>query len=302
MPAYFSMKFVCEKKCMYPRLVQDFYTALIGNGLRFAGGYWGYETDAPEEIIAWNQAKLEADYVPEPTESYLSGYKQMLFEYGGFSEVRSFLLNRREEGRFEFHVILPEDELICWHKSGPEYDPGKVDGLVFLCEKIWKLPYVSLIQTELELSDPSPSAEEICDGAEPGAEPFAILPESVWNTWCEKSGSPNAPQGRKTAAQKYVCRSTDRGGVIIKQRGVEKSMQGNKELRDKIIALIEEILMVPAGTITEDTLIEDVEEWDSLMHVTIIGELEERLGVKIPLEDAIELTGMRELLQKAGCL
>ena len=72
--------------------------------------------------------------------------------------------------------------------------------------------------------------------------------------------------------------------------------------QDKIIALIEEILMVPAGTITPDTLIEDVEEWDSLMHVTIIGELEERLGVKIALEDAIELKSMPELLEKAGCL
>ncbi|MBR1701067.1 MAG: acyl carrier protein [Lachnospiraceae bacterium] len=292
MPAYFSMKFVCEKKCIYPKLVQDFYTALIGNGFRFAGGYWGYDMDTPEEIIAWNQAKLEADYVPEPSEPYFNGYKQMLFEYGGFSEVRGFWLNRREDAYFEFHVILPEDELICWHKSGPEYDAKKVDRLVLLGEKMWQFPCVCLIQTELELSDPSPSLEEICDGAEPGAEPFAILPEAAWNVWNEKNAS----------EEKYVCRRTDRGGVIIKLRGVEKAMEGNKELQDKIIALIEEILAVPAGTITEDTLIEDVEEWDSLMHVTIIGELEERLGVKIPLEDAIELTGMRELLQKAGCL
>ncbi|MBP3205746.1 MAG: acyl carrier protein [Lachnospiraceae bacterium] len=76
----------------------------------------------------------------------------------------------------------------------------------------------------------------------------------------------------------------------------------NQELQDRIIALIEEILMVPSGTITADTRIEEVEEWDSLMHVTIIGELEEQLGVKIPLEDAIELKSMPELLEKAGCL
>lgn len=75
-----------------------------------------------------------------------------------------------------------------------------------------------------------------------------------------------------------------------------------KELQERIIALIEDILAVPEGTVTPDTLIEDVEEWDSLMHVTIIGELEERLGVKIPLEDAIELKSMPELLEKAGCL
>ncbi|MBO4980593.1 MAG: acyl carrier protein [Lachnospiraceae bacterium] len=72
-------------------------------------------------------------------------------------------------------------------------------------------------------------------------------------------------------------------------------------MKEQIIALIEEILKVPAGTITEETQIEDVEQWDSLAHVMIIGELEEKLKVSIPLEEAIELTSMKELLEKAGC-
>lgn len=71
-------------------------------------------------------------------------------------------------------------------------------------------------------------------------------------------------------------------------------------MKEKIIALIEEALNVPAGTITEDTMIEDVEQWDSIAHVMIIGELEEKLGISIPLEEAVELTGMRELLEKCG--
>ncbi len=72
-------------------------------------------------------------------------------------------------------------------------------------------------------------------------------------------------------------------------------------MKDKIIALIEELLKVPAGTITEETKIEDVEQWDSLAHVMIIGELEEKLGVSIPLDEAIEIADMKELLEKAGC-
>lgn len=67
-------------------------------------------------------------------------------------------------------------------------------------------------------------------------------------------------------------------------------------MEEKIIALIEGILQVPAGTITADTKFEDVEQWDSLAHVMIIGELEEKLGISIPLEEAIELTNMEELL------
>lgn len=70
--------------------------------------------------------------------------------------------------------------------------------------------------------------------------------------------------------------------------------------KEQIIALIEKALNVPAGTITEDTMIADIEEWDSLAHVMIIGELEEKLGISVPLEDAVELTGVRELLEKCG--
>ena len=55
-------------------------------------------------------------------------------------------------------------------------------------------------------------------------------------------------------------------------------------MKEKIIKLIEDVLKVPAGTITEDTMIEDVEQWDSLAHVMIIGQLEEELGVSIPLD------------------
>lgn len=71
-------------------------------------------------------------------------------------------------------------------------------------------------------------------------------------------------------------------------------------MREKIIALIEEVLMVPAGTITEDTVMEDVEEWDSLAHVMIIGELEEKLGISISLDEAIEITSVKDIFDKAG--
>ena len=70
-------------------------------------------------------------------------------------------------------------------------------------------------------------------------------------------------------------------------------------MKEKILALIEEVLQVPAGTVTEATVMEDLEEWDSLAHVMIIGQLEE-LGVSIDLEEAAEITSVREILEKAG--
>ncbi len=71
-------------------------------------------------------------------------------------------------------------------------------------------------------------------------------------------------------------------------------------MKEKIIALITEILQVPKGTVTETTLIEDLEEWDSLAQVLIVGELESQLGIVIPLDEAVEITGVADILAKAG--
>ncbi|MBO5283692.1 MAG: acyl carrier protein [Lachnospiraceae bacterium] len=71
-------------------------------------------------------------------------------------------------------------------------------------------------------------------------------------------------------------------------------------MKEKIIDLITEILRVPEGTVTENTRMEDLEEWDSLAQVLIIGELESRLGIVIPLEEAVEMTGVADILEKAA--
>ena len=44
-------------------------------------------------------------------------------------------------------------------------------------------------------------------------------------------------------------------------------------MKEKIIALMEEILQVPAGTITGATTMESLDEWDSLAHDMLIGEM-----------------------------
>lgn len=70
------------------------------------------------------------------------------------------------------------------------------------------------------------------------------------------------------------------------------------KMKEKIIALITEILQVPEGAVTETTLIEDLEEWDSLAQVLIVGELESQLGIVIGLEEATEMTGVPDILAK----
>ncbi len=71
-------------------------------------------------------------------------------------------------------------------------------------------------------------------------------------------------------------------------------------MREKIIEVIEKTLNIPKGTINEESKIEEVEGWDSLAHVLIIGELESELGVSIPLDEAIEIKTVAEIFEKAG--
>ena len=71
---------------------------------------------------------------------------------------------------------------------------------------------------------------------------------------------------------------------------------------ERIIALMEEVFQVPEGMVTVDTTMDDLEEWDSLAHVMLIGELEEKLGIEIDLDEAAEITTVREILEKAGVI
>ncbi len=69
-------------------------------------------------------------------------------------------------------------------------------------------------------------------------------------------------------------------------------------MKEKVIALITEILQVPEGTVTETTLMEDLEVWDSVAQVMIIGELESRLGISVPLDEAMEMRGVADFLAR----
>lgn len=71
-------------------------------------------------------------------------------------------------------------------------------------------------------------------------------------------------------------------------------------MKNEIFKLMAEILQVSEDMITEDTRMDDLEEWDSLTHVMLIGELETQLGISIPLDEAVEITSVKELLELCG--
>ena len=113
MPAYFNLSVLFRRNGLYPTFVKDFYTMLDKAGMKFRSGYWGFEEDSLEETIEWNQQKLEEDFNLGFTEHHSHDYKQVIYRFGGYSEVRGFWMNNYpEDGEFTYEIIIPESDVL----------------------------------------------------------------------------------------------------------------------------------------------------------------------------------------------
>lgn len=174
MPCYFSMDLVFRRKDLCPTFVAGFHDALTQAGLPFRSGFWGCEGSTLPEIIAWNQGKLEDDFRLGFTEHYAHGYRQVLFDCGGFSEVRGFWQNQCPGAeQFSFYIIVPEDDMLTDGWQLPFLVP-RVRHWAAVAERLWNaFPPIRSIQTGLEASPP---AADLDRGQAPQVLPFAILP------------------------------------------------------------------------------------------------------------------------------
>lgn len=211
MPAYFNLSLLFRRKDIYHTFVKDFYEAMEDAGIKFKSGFWGFEGDSWEEIIKWNQEKLEQNFCLGCTQHHKHGYKQMLYDFYVFSEARGFWMNRYPEAdAFTYEFIVPEDEVVCYECVGKEvlengfpcevlkerFLEEKVNVLVEAAKKIWQFPYVKAVQTGLEESSASAGLTELETGGLPNIQPFAIVEEI--GAAAEASRYPAIPmEGRK---------------------------------------------------------------------------------------------------------
>ena len=49
------------------------------------------------------------------------------------------------------------------------------------------------------------------------------------------------------------------------------------------------------NTVTPETTSSDIEEWDSLTHITLISEVEETFGVKFSMKDVLGMKNVGEM-------
>ncbi len=179
MPAYFSIVFEMKKS---KTAIRDFCTALISAGTTFKSGYWGFESDSFDNIVKWNQNKLDENFVLGFSEHHSHDFKQMLLDFSDFSEVRLHILNDKKTATFSFHLIIPEDDFVEWVPNGEAYSSirkiEKMDLIKNLAKSIWCKTAVLAIQTAWECSYCPPMVKKISNKIPPQAEPFCIIPAS----------------------------------------------------------------------------------------------------------------------------
>ena len=179
MPAYFSIICECDQSKLYDNLLMDFYSVFQSVGAVFISGYYDSFGESFEAILDRNQRLLKENHIPDIKSDISEHYSQLLFDYEGFSETRSFLINHSNDASFSIHIVIPEDELLTFDKGKITYSPQKIDKLTHLSTKLWELYFVEIIQTTLELSDSASHLSGIKNGALPSVEPFAIIPSSI---------------------------------------------------------------------------------------------------------------------------
>ena len=174
MPAYFSVEFHYTKKDI--GRISKIYNALLVCGLRFKSGCYEAENDSWNDIITWNQNKLDDDFELGYEEDCIHDYKQMWFDFYDFSEVRLFILNVHGATEISFHLIVPEADLI----GENTLQTDKMKLLEQLAIDMWRQGGICSIQVGWEGSECGISREEMINGIKPIAEPFAVVPRALY--------------------------------------------------------------------------------------------------------------------------
>lgn len=68
--------------------------------------------------------------------------------------------------------------------------------------------------------------------------------------------------------------------------------------KDNVLDIMASTLNVDKGLLTDDLSIGDIPEWDSVGNLLMIGALEEKLGIEIPLEDLFDLTTIEAIVDE----
>lgn len=76
-----------------------------------------------------------------------------------------------------------------------------------------------------------------------------------------------------------------------------------EKIMEKLNEVFREVFDNESITVSDSTTAKDINEWDSLTHITLISEIEEEFEVEFEMEDVTQMKNVGEIADKiAGLL
>ena len=70
----------------------------------------------------------------------------------------------------------------------------------------------------------------------------------------------------------------------------------NQELMDRLNAIFQDIFDDETLTVNQNTTAKDIEDWDSLSHITLIGAVEDEFGMKFSMKEVVDMQNVGEMI------
>ena len=71
---------------------------------------------------------------------------------------------------------------------------------------------------------------------------------------------------------------------------------GREEILERVNEIFQDVFDDEDIVVTEETTADDIEDWDSLMHITLISEVESEFGFKFQMKDVVGMKNVGEML------
>lgn len=71
---------------------------------------------------------------------------------------------------------------------------------------------------------------------------------------------------------------------------------GREEILERINEIFHDVFDDDSIVVVEETTADDIEDWDSLMHITLISEIEADFGFKFQMKDVVGMKNVGEML------
>lgn len=71
-----------------------------------------------------------------------------------------------------------------------------------------------------------------------------------------------------------------------------------EEIFEQLTEIFRDVFDDDSIELNDETSAEDIDEWDSLMHITLIGSIEAEYGIKFPMKDVVGMKNVGDLVDR----